>query len=68
MLKTCKKLLVSIEFFVAVQYIIVYTDLSQQEVLLSAKEGDRLQTLDAILLLPFAKVFGEVVVESGYEG
>ena len=59
---------VTFKFFVPLRHIIHCINLAHQEVFLSAKEWNRFQTLDAIFLLPSAKVFCVVEVQSGCKG
>ena len=60
-------LLVSFKFLVSIEHQIVESNGCQQEILFGPKEGHRFESLDAILLLPLAKVPREVVVNATAE-
>ena len=57
----------SFKFLVAFENNVCHADGSQQKFLLRSKEGHRFESLDAILLLPLAKVPREVVVNATAE-
>ena len=60
-------LLVSFKFLVSIEHQIIESNGCQQKILFGPKEGHRLESLDAILLLPLAKVPCEVVVNDAGE-